>query len=34
MTEKEKMLNEMMYDANYDTELMEERTKCKELCQT
>ena len=33
MTEKEKMLNHKMYDANYDKALMEERTNCKLLCQ-
>ena len=33
MTEKEKMLNHQMYDANYDDELLQERTKCKILCQ-
>ncbi len=27
MTEKEKMLKQMMYDANYDKELLEERNK-------
>lgn len=32
MTEKEKMLKQMIYDANYDKELMAERTKAKELC--
>lgn len=32
MTEKEKMLAGMIYDANYDKELMIERTKCKNLC--
>ena len=32
MTEKEKMLAGMLYDANYDEELLEERTKAKELC--
>lgn len=32
MTEKEKMLKQMIYDANYDEELMAERTKAKELC--
>ena len=32
MTEKEKMLNGMMYDANYDKELLEDRIKAKELC--
>ncbi len=32
MTEKEKMLAHKLYDANYDEELLEERTKAKELC--
>ena len=32
MTEKEKMLAGMIYDANYDPTLIEERLKCKELC--
>lgn len=32
MTEKEKMLNGMIYDANYDAALIEERMVCKELC--
>lgn len=32
MTEKEKMLAGMIYDANYDETLIEERLKCKELC--
>lgn len=32
MTEKEKMLAGMMYDANYDTELLEERVRAKEVC--
>lgn len=32
MTEKEKMLAGMIYDANYDEELLEERRRCKELC--
>lgn len=32
MTENEKMLNQKMYDANYDKELIEERKKAKELC--
>lgn len=32
MTEKEKMLNQMMYDANYDEELLNERIKAKDLC--
>lgn len=32
MTEKEKMLAGMIYDANYDPQLMAERLDCKELC--
>ena len=32
MTEKEKMGRQMLYDANYDRELLEERTAAKELC--
>ncbi|MDE6134064.1 MAG: sugar O-acetyltransferase [Muribaculaceae bacterium] len=32
MTEKEKMLKGIMYDANYDPVLLEERLECKELC--
>ena len=32
MTEKEKMLNGLMYDANYDNELLNERNKAKNLC--
>lgn len=32
MTEKEKMLAGMIYDANYDPTLIEERLKCKEMC--
>lgn len=32
MTEKEKMLMQMLYDANNDQELITERTKAKELC--
>lgn len=32
MTEKEKMLKQLMYDANYDKELAEERARCKDLC--
>lgn len=32
MTEKEKMQRGMMYDANYDETLIQERTACKELC--
>lgn len=32
MTEKEKMLAGMIYDANYDPQLISERQDCKELC--
>lgn len=32
MTEKEKMLAGMLYDANYDAKLIAERLDCKELC--
>lgn len=32
MTEKEKMAKQMLYDANYDKELLEERAKAKDLC--
>lgn len=32
MTEKEKMLKQLMYDANYDRELILERGRAKELC--
>lgn len=32
MTEKEKMLAGLIYDANYDPELIAERLECKELC--
>lgn len=32
MTEKEKMLRQMMYDANYDEELLRDRANAKELC--
>lgn len=32
MTEKEKMLKQMLYDANYDNDLLAERTKAKEFC--
>jgi maltose O-acetyltransferase len=32
MTEKEKMLAGMIYDANYDKELIEERKQAKDLC--
>ncbi|MDY5584393.1 MAG: sugar O-acetyltransferase [Arcanobacterium sp.] len=33
MSEKEKMLQQKLYDANYDTELEMERLRCKKLCQ-
>lgn len=32
MTEKEKMFHQMIYDANYDKELQQDRIKAKELC--
>jgi maltose O-acetyltransferase len=32
MTEKEKMLKQMLYDANYDEELIAEREAAKDLC--
>ena len=32
MTEKEKMQKQLLYDANYDHDLLVERTKAKELC--
>lgn len=32
MTEKEKMLKGLLYDANYDEELLKERDACKEMC--
>ena len=32
MTEKEKMLAGLIYDANYDNDLLAEREKCKDLC--
>ena len=32
MTEKEKMEAGLLYDANYDRELMEARTRCKDIC--
>ena len=32
MTEKEKMQKQMLYDANYDRELLSERICAKELC--
>lgn len=33
MTEKEKMERQMLYDANYDSELERQRLECKRLCQ-
>ena len=32
MTEKEKMLSQKLYDANYDEELIRERIECQERC--
>lgn len=32
MTEKEKMAQQMLYDANYNEELLKEREQAKELC--
>lgn len=32
MTEKEKMQRQMLYDANHDTDLLQERARAKELC--
>ena len=32
MTEKEKMKNKMLYNANYDEELIKERIIAKDLC--
>ena len=32
MTEKEKMLAGLIYDANYDKELLEDRIKAKDMC--
>ena len=32
MTEKEKMLRQMLYDANNDTDLIKERKGAKDLC--
>ena len=32
MTEREKMQHELLYDANYDAELLAERARCKDLC--
>ena len=33
MTEKEKMLAQKLYDANYDKDLEADRLSCKALCQ-
>ena len=33
MTEKEKCKRGLMYNPNYDEELINERNKCKDLCQ-
>lgn len=32
MTEKEKMQKQMLYDANYDKDLLKERNAAKDLC--
>lgn len=32
MTEREKMQKQLLYDANYDKEILAERVKAKELC--
>ena len=32
MTEREKMQEGLLYDANYDAELLKERERCKDLC--
>ena len=32
MTEKEKMRNQLLYDANYDMDLLKERIDAKEIC--
>lgn len=32
MTEREKMQQGLLYDANYDEELLAERARCKDLC--
>lgn len=34
MTEQEKMRQGLLYDANYDEEIIEARTRCKDLCFT
>ena len=33
MTEKEKCAAGLLYNANYDKELIQERIACKDLCQ-
>lgn len=33
MTEKEKMLSQKLYDANYDVDILNDRTQCKIKCQ-
>ena len=33
MQEKDKMLNGLLYDANYDEALKRDRINCKSLCQ-
>ena len=32
MTQRDKMLQGLLYDANYDSELVAARTRCKDLC--
>ena len=32
MTEREKMQEGLLYDANYNAELLKERERCKDLC--
>lgn len=32
MTERERMAQGLLYDANYDPELLEQRARCKDLC--
>lgn len=32
MTEREKMLKGLLYDANHDPELIKQRLACKDLC--
>ncbi|WP_404985787.1 maltose acetyltransferase domain-containing protein [Chryseobacterium sp. M5] len=32
MTEKEKCQNGLLYDANYDSELLNDRVVCKDFC--